>query len=243
MPVSGVTSAYDRVLADATAASTGVYSGRLPWEVGCFRDIFKGPASTAAVPAAKALLIKEVSLPGDTPEESAVRTTPDGHVRPPLFSQVLKKAPKSLLGTRSSTEREAVLRRWVLVLSHNLQGSAVGRYLEADPSNGISIVSDALGGKSTSTVLKRVRFCARFIAWGDKHGHLVFPLRASVIVEFMRVLDKPSQQGECMETVNFLIHVMGVDSQQNLARDPLLKAWFVVPSFQSMSASNREFYL
>ena len=26
-----------------------------------------------------------------------------------------------------------------------------------------------------------------------------------------------------METVNFLIHVMGVDSQQNLARDPLLQ--------------------
>ena len=223
MPVSGITSAYDRVLADATAASTGVYSGRLPWEVGCFRDIFKGPASTVAVPAAKALPIKEVSLPGDTPEESAVRTTPDGHVRPPIFSQVLKKAPKSLLGTRSSTEREAVLRRWVLVLSHNLQGSAVGRYLESDPGNGISIVSDALGGKSTSTILKRVRFCARFIAWGDKHGYLVFPLRASIVVEFMRVLDKPSQQGECMETVNFLIHVMGVDSQQNLARDPLLQ--------------------
>lgn len=222
-PVSGITSAYDRVLADATAASTGVYSGRLPWEVGCFRDIFKGPASTVAVPAAKALPIKEVCLPGDTPEESAVRTTPDGHVRPPIFSQVLKKAPKSLLGTRSSTEREAVLRRWVLVLSHNLQGSAVGRYLESDPSNGISIVSDALGGKSTSTILKRVRFCARFIAWGDKHGYLVFPLRASIVVEFMRVLDKPSQQGECMETVNFLIHVMGVDSQQNLARDPLLQ--------------------
>ncbi|OLQ04855.1 hypothetical protein AK812_SmicGene12108 [Symbiodinium microadriaticum] len=128
-----------------------------------------------------------------------------------------------LLGTRSSTEREAVLRRWILILSHNLEGSAVGRYLESDPSNGISIVSDALGGKSTSTILKRVRFCARLIAWGDKHGYLVFPLRASIIVEFMRVLDKPSQQGECMETVNFLIHVMGVDSQQNLAHDPLLQ--------------------
>ena len=74
-------------------------------------------------------------------------------------------------------------------------------------------------------------------------GIWFFHCEQASLSSFMRVLDKPSQQGECMETVNFLIHVMGVDSQQNLARDPLLKAWFVVPSLQSMSASNREFYL
>ena len=108
-------------------------------------------------------------------------------------------------------------------MGHNLAGSKVGDLLTRDGVNGIDLMSDVMGGKSTSTLVKRARFAGRMIPWANESKVSFFPLDISTVRDFMKTLETASAIKECGETLNFLVHVVGVDSPLDAREHPAIK--------------------
>ena len=108
-------------------------------------------------------------------------------------------------------------------MGHNLAGSKVGELLTRDGVNGIDLMSDVMGEKSTSTLVKRARFAGRMIQWANESKVSFFPLDINTVRDFMKTLETASAIKECGETLNFLVHVVGVDSPLDVREHPAIK--------------------
>ena len=81
----------------------------------------------------------------------------------------------------------------------------------------------SLGGKSASALVKRARFAGRMIQWANESNVSFFPLDISTVRDFMKTLETASAIKECGETLNFLVHVVGVDSPLDVRERPAIK--------------------
>lgn len=218
---------YTRALSEAGMQLSGRSSLKLPWEKGVYAEIF----STAELPPMPKLPMPanlplgDVSRPGELKDESLKQVSePISRFESAVYTMCLKKS-NTLAGGRPTTDREAVLRRWLCVVGHNLAGSKVGEILEDEDADSIQTISDVFIGKSTSTLLKRVRFAAKMLKWATDEGTYMFPLRLSNVVEFFRSLESEGARAQCGETINFLIHVLGVHADKDLYLRPLIQGF------------------
>ena len=163
--------------------------------------------------------------PGDTSPKLQAPLAP---VSKPsaVFEQVLRK-PRLDPGARVGADRDNVLRRWLCVLSHEPYASELGGLIwkdgEKDP---LGVVAQALAGKATATLLKRVRCCARFIGWGRDHAIAVFPVTLDFAISFLKPLAVGKQSSairETLETFNFLQHVVGMKVEPGILANPWIK--------------------
>ena len=163
--------------------------------------------------------------PGDTPVPLPASAPPLA-AKVPVFEIVLKK-PRLQAGEKAGVDRENVLRRWLCVLSHAPGASSLGGLIwkegEADP---LSIIAQALAGKATSTLLKRVRFSAKLVAWAHKQHVVAFPISLDFLVSFLKPLASEGRNSairETLETVNFLEHVVGIKVETGIGGNPWIK--------------------
>eukprot|EP00439_Symbiodinium_sp_Y106_P070600 s945_g12.t1 len=216
---------YERALAEASMQLRGQTALRLPWEKGIYAEIFSGSElpKMPSLPVPAVLPAGDVTRPGDSREKVLKRSSdPLQKFDRAVFKQCIKKSTVEA-GGRSNTDREAVYRRWLCVIGHNLAGSQLGKIISEGAGEPLQLISEALEGKSTSTLLKRVRFVARMLTWAAERSYTFFPLRLDLVLEFMRTLGTYSGKSQCGETINFLIHVVGIHSEPDILKHPVIK--------------------
>ena len=216
---------YERALAEASMQLRGQTALRLPWEKGIYAEIFSGSElpKMPSLPVPAVLPTGDVTRPGDSREKVLKHSSdPLQKFDRAVFEQCIKKSSVEA-GGRSNTDREAVYRRWLCVLGHNLAGSQLGEIISEGSGEPLQLISEALEGKSTSTLLKRVRFVARMLTWAAERSYTFFPLRLDLVLEFMRTLETYSGKAQCGETINFLIHVVGIHSEPDILKHPVIK--------------------
>ena len=193
--------AYESALAEAQLNLRGNSALKLPWECGVYAQIFSD-AELPPMPDISKLQVplSEFSRPSDSASAS-VPPPPQQVLRfdAPVFQASIKRSNTDA-NIRPKTDREAVLRRWLCIVGHNLAGSKVGDLLTRDGVNGIDLMSDVMGGKSTSTLVKRARFAGRMIQWANESKVSFFPLDISTVRDFMKTLETASAIKECGET-------------------------------------------
>ena len=140
----------------------------------------------------------------------------------PVFQASIKRSNADA-SCRPKTDSEAVLRRWLCIMGHNLASSKVGDLLTRDGINGVDLMSDVTAGKSASTLVKRARFAGRMIMWANENSRAFFPLEIGTVRDFMKTLETPNAIKECGETLNFLVHVLGIESPLDVREHPVIK--------------------
>ena len=216
---------YERALAEASMQLRGQSSLRLPWEKGIYAEIFSGSElpKMPSLPVPVALPAGDVTRPGESREDVLKHSSdPLQKFDTAVYKNCVRRSSVEA-GGRPSTDREAVYRRWLCVLGHNLAGSKIGELIAEGASEPLLLISEALDGKSTSTMLKRVRFAARMLTWASEQSVTFFPLKLSLVLDFMRFLGTASGKSQCSETINFLIHVMGVYADPDIMKHPVIK--------------------
>ena len=90
-----------------------------------------------------------------------------------VFDRVLRK-PRVQPGTKKALDREAVIRMWLCILLHDVDAHSLGQMLAENQGDGAAIVSQALDGKATSTLLKRARSIGNMFRGLGKNTSLLF---------------------------------------------------------------------
>ena len=212
---------YELALGEAHYMLNPSSSLRLPWEEGVFAEIFGSSRTTkpSEAIAPYPLPVEDVARPGLKEAEAyALSSEPLSEFGAPEYKSCLKHC-RMEAGGRDGADSESVLRRW---LWRNPSGSELGKMLLIEGADGVSLLSESFAGKSTSTLLKRVRYSARVVAWAIDNGHTLFPLDLQLVLDFMRSQEKQSSKSECGETLNFLIHVVGVLQRSDLMSNPVV---------------------
>ncbi|CAE7377679.1 unnamed protein product, partial [Symbiodinium sp. CCMP2592] len=216
---------YERALSEASVQLAGQATLKLPWEKGIYAEIFSGSElprmPTLPVPAT--LPVVDVARPGTQHSEALKQTSdPLPKFESAVYKHCLHKSTIAA-GGRPGTDRDAVYRRWLCILGHNLAGSKIGEYIADGAEDPLVLIADTFGGKSTSTLLKRARFVARMLTWASEHSQTFFPLRLGPLLSFMRSLTSESAKAQCGETINFLVHVLGVHADLDILKHPVIQ--------------------
>ncbi|CAE7214258.1 unnamed protein product [Symbiodinium sp. CCMP2592] len=224
-PTSDLGRLYERALSEASVQLAGQATLKLPWEKGIYAEIFSGSElprmPTLPVPAT--LPVVDVARPGTQHSEALKQTSdPLPKFESAVYKHCLHKSTIAA-GGRPGTDRDAVYRRWLCILGHNLAGSKIGEYIADGAEDPLVLIADTFGGKSTSTLLKRARFVARMLTWASEHSQTFFPLRLGPLLSFMRSLTSESAKAQCGETINFLVHVLGVHADLDILKHPVIQ--------------------
>ncbi|CAE7257855.1 unnamed protein product [Symbiodinium sp. CCMP2592] len=224
-PTSDLGRLYERALSEASVQLAGQATLKLPWEKGIYAEIFSGSElprmPTLPVPAT--LPVVDVARPGTQHSEALKQTSdPLPKFESAVYKHCLHKSTIAA-GGRPGTDRDAVYRRWLCILGHNLAGSKIGEYIADGAEDPLVLIADTFGGKSTSTLLKRARFVARMLTWASEHSQTFFPLRLGPLLSFMRSLASESAKAQCGETINFLVHVLGVHADLDILKHPVIQ--------------------
>lgn len=190
----------------------------MPWEKGSMRYVF-GSENLPTLPS--------IEQPLDL---SCTEVTPKGDAsREPLKAPVYLSAVRLRAGlARDSSDgaRDRSLRRWRAILLNSPTASSLGMDLSVmtDEHQQLQAVSEALLGKSTSTVNKRALSIQRYMSFcRDTLGVTdCFPLTQQTLYSYYRYLHQQGKHAALKEfssTVNFCVHVLGLQCGGDV-RDP-----------------------
>ena len=104
----------------------------------------------------------------------------------------------------------------------------LGRVIKGRPeAERVSLVSEALGGKSVSTLKKRLSSLTKLVGWCSAQGMSAFPLDSQVLIEYTGHLlstgARHSAFGSCLESCNFARHILGLDVVGEPLKHPLIQ--------------------
>ena len=223
---------YLRMLSDASLEGLKNHTLHLPWETGVSREVFgkirrvpefvKHPYPPIAPPAV---------LDSGADAATSVRgLAPSGRDLPllqhqPIYMSAIKLS--SELKPSRRTSDVCIFKRWVCLLAHNWQGSESGKWLcQAGASETESGMRTILGGKSRATLDKRARRTSHMLAFASRRKCFLFPLTEEVVIPYLTELDKAGKRSavlDATQTMNFLIHVLGVLAKFEISRHPWVK--------------------
>ena len=122
--------------------------------------------------------------------------------------------------------RDRSLRRWRAIILNNPDASALGAELcsLADEGQQLEAIEEALLGKSNGTINKRSLSVQRFMAFCNDALDIgvCFPFEEKTMYLYYRHLHKSEKHSalkDFAETVNFCVHVLGIECRGDL-RDP-----------------------
>ena len=125
-------------------------------------------------------------------------------------------------------ELSLYVQRFEMSLACNYSASSLGRILCVhDRPKRLELVAAALGGKALSTLKKRSAQVYSFVLWCRSNGHEAFPLRGDIVFAYLTHLEQRNRsvsriQG-AVECLNFMAHVLGVDSLDGALSSPLVQ--------------------
>ena len=223
---------YLRMLSDASHEGLKNHTLHLPWETGVSREIFgkirrvpefvKHPYPPIAPPAVLDSSADAATSAGDLPPSS--RGLPLLQHQPIYMSAI--KLSSDLKPPRRTSD-VCIFKRWVCLLAHNWQGSESGKWLcQAGASETEAGVRTILGGKSRATLDKRAHRTAHMLAFANRRHCYLFPLTEEVVIPYLTELDKAGKRSavlDATQTMNFLIHVLGVLAKFDIPRHPWVK--------------------
>lgn len=120
--------------------------------------------------------------------------------------------------------------RWEAVIMHCPRASSIGRFIEAlEPEMQMDAIRTSLGGRSVSTLRKRVSQVKKYMQWGLKQNPdaILFPLILDDTRKYFSYLASVgaarSTYTGWIECIGFLVHVIGVDADPNIHLDPIAR--------------------
>ena len=203
-----------------SASSHPALSIELPWETQPFRTIFSG--ASEVVPTVEAYVpLNEHVVGGPTDAEPTF-------VAPPRFLDAIAHTSRRSRHLSDFDRRQIVIGKWVLAITQDLSASSIGQdlvHLQHDER--VVFVSDALGGKATNTLSKRIGQLVAYFRWCDREHLGYFPITR----EKSRGYIGEARQGQgaagrvtgFVECLTFLYHVLGFDVDLADLEDPWLK--------------------
>ena len=218
------------MLSDASHSGLRNHNIRLPWEVGVSREIFGKVRRTSEFPkhpyppvSPPPLLdpSSEIVSPGGS---QASKTLPLLQHKP-VYASALRLC--SELRPPSRTSDVCIFKRWLCLLAHNWKGSESGKWLcqlsESETEAGMRTI---LGGKSRSTLDKRASRTSHMLVFATRRKCYLFPLSEEVVIPYLTELDKAGKRSAVLDTsqtMNFLIHVLGVFFIFDIPKHPWVK--------------------
>ena len=200
---------------------------KMPWEKGSMKAIFDArPNLMPAMPVIQAPLQSE-PLDSSTFEEAAVKAQPPVSVS--QFAQVAFSARRFQKPMETEEQQLHLLAvRFEVLLGHAYECSSLGRVIKGRPeAERVSLVSEALGGKSVSTLKKRLSSLTKLVGWCSGQGMSAFPLDSQVLIEYTGHListgARHSAFGSCLESCNFARHILGLDVVGEPLKHPLIQ--------------------
>ena len=144
------------------------------------------------------------------------------------YMSVSCKAPDVRSKLEPRDELSLYVQRFEMSLACNYSASSLGRILCVhDRPKRLELVATALGGKALSTLKKRSAQVYTFVLWCQNHGHDAFPLRGDTVFAYLSHLEQRNRsvsriQG-AVECLNFMAHVLGVDTIDGALTSPLVQ--------------------
>ena len=125
-------------------------------------------------------------------------------------------------------ELSLCVQRFEMSLACNYSASSLGRILCVhDRPKRLELVATALGGKALSTLKKRSAQVYSFVLWRRSNNYEAFPLKGDAVFAYLTHLEQRNRsmsriQG-AVECLNFMAHVLGVDSLDEALTSPLVQ--------------------
>ena len=219
---------YQQAILDAQWNNTSLTSLKLPWEQGVMSSIFGSNDISTSMRVEPVVTIAGVSKLHGCEDEPYV-------VEPGGFSSDQPVYELAIRGGRGFRvdhydNRELGLRKWLCVLYQNLSHSGPGLEIALvnTEQEALGILSDALGGKSNSTINKRANCMQRFVTWSmETFGTgVVIPIQHDRVVRYLRHLrgiGKHSSISEFVETLGFAKFVLCIQVNFDLASSAVIK--------------------
>ena len=144
------------------------------------------------------------------------------------YMSVSCKAPDVRGKLEPRDELSLYVQRFEMSLACNYNASSLGRILCAhDRPKRLELVATALGGKALSTLKKRSAQVYSFVLWCQSNGHEAFPLKGGTVFAYLTHLEQRNRsfsriQG-AVECLNFMAHVLGVESVDGALSSPLVQ--------------------
>ena len=221
-------SGIDRLLECAVQSNTRVPL-TLPWEEPPLSLVFGNDSHLPSVPrvdrvgprvdhAAEMVAGESSSSPGDLGSGSARNHYMSVSCKPPDVRSTLE--PRD--------ELSLYVQRFEMSLACNYSASSLGRILCVhDRPKRLELVATALGGKALSTLKKRSAQVYSFVLWCQNNGYEAFPLKGDTVFAYLTHLEQRNRslsriQG-AVECLNFMAHVLGVDSVDGALSSPLVQ--------------------
>ena len=224
----------DAMIREARFKSSVSHELQLPWETPSMAGIF-GKTDSPIVPKVM------------QPPEGIVSTIP-GEPKPLSSFQNAFEAAVKFESGRSKHLQEGeqfalIFQRWELVLAHNLDGSMTGRQISSMPqTERVEYVASCLGGKSLSTLRKRLGQVQRYFRWGkDGVSEPLIPISSKLVrayVQYLRDAAGYSAVVGFLELTRFLRHVLGVYVEEGADEQPFVRG--VVRSLGELRPPRRQ---
>ena len=199
---------------------------RMPWEEGVFAEIF-GKDEIFSLPK-----VLSAGFPSHLQEAPSLELATEATARVENHRVVYHDVALAVHSKRkleSFDDKMALLsQRFELLLAHEYSGSSLGRLIKDRPQcERLSLVAEALGGKSVNTLRKRISSATKYVAWCCEQGTCAFPIDADVVVNYTAksggVGATFTSISSFLETCRFLHHVLGVDMRDNAVSNPVVQ--------------------
>ena len=108
---------------------------------------------------------------------------------------------------------------WLCILLHDVDAHSLGQMLAESQEDGAAIVSQALDGKATSTLLKRARSIGKYVSWAKEKHVPAFPMTPTKLRRFLKPLvkgDRKSALRDFAGAVVFNRFVLGFKVAEDL---------------------------
>ena len=198
----------------------------MPWEEGVFAEIF-GKDEIFSLPK-----VLSAGFPSHLQEAPSLELATEATARVENHRVVYHDVALAMHSKRkleSFDDKMALLsQRFELLLAHEYSGSSLGRLIKDRPQcERLSLVAEALGGKSVNTLRKRISSATKYVAWCCEQGTCAFPIDADVVVNYTAksggVGATFTSISSFLETCRFLHHVLGVDMRDNAVSNPVVQ--------------------
>ena len=215
----------DRMISDAQVhvAETSL---KLPWELPCYENLFFESAVT--LPKVTNTLSSYENPSRDT---SASAPSLSGNMqkaecKPVLFESAVSFKQGRTRAVSHVAQFDLLTQRWECVVGINCTASSVGKHLltEERPAR-LVYVSECLGGKSLSTVRKRLGQVVKYLKWAESDTfQCPLPFTYELVHGYVKsVIDNGagySSVNGFMECIRFMHHVLGFEAPSGLLQDP-----------------------
>ena len=215
----------DRMISDAQVhvAETSL---KLPWELPCVENLFFESAITLPKVANTLSSYENPSRDTSANAPSLSGNMQKAECKPVLFESAVSFKQGRTRALSHVAQFDLLTQRWECVVGINCSASSVGKHLltEERPER-LIYISECLGGKSLSTVRKRLGQVVKYLKWAESETfQCPLPFTHGLVHSYIKsVIDNGagySSVNGSMECIRFMHHVLGFEAPQGLLQDP-----------------------